>query len=419
MFFIFAFLQTSLSYSQDYLEVEVKNGEGIFSLLRKYNLLDNPCNLNKFLEINDKKSNSKLILGRKYKLPLLVYQYNGQSIRSTLGINDWNWAVGIRDYNYALHEQRLVEKRFEESRILLVPYSELNCRDEISGQQAQAASLKDLNSQSSVEENSDKSDSVVSLSEMKKPDGVGMKRYEPLFGPNWSNVPIEDFKLENRVFYILPGHGGPDPGAVCKDCTPVLCEDEYAYDVSLRLARNLMQHGAIVHVIVQDKDDGIRDERYLPCDTDEITINGERIPRNHRQRLRQRTYDINRLYNQYNKKRNIRSQTMIEIHIDSRHSDKRIDVFFSYPKNSETAKNLANNMKDTFERKYSKHQANRGYRGYASQQNFFVINNVRPAAVLVELGNIKNKLDHQRILNHANRQAVANWMFHAIMDTYN
>ena len=89
MFFIFAFAQIDLLVCQEYFEVEVRSGEGIFSLLRKYKLLDNPCNLNKFLELNDKKSQSKLILGRKYKLPLLVYQYNGSSIRSTLGINDW------------------------------------------------------------------------------------------------------------------------------------------------------------------------------------------------------------------------------------------------------------------------------------------------------------------------------------------
>jgi N-acetylmuramoyl-L-alanine amidase len=336
-----------------------------------------------------------------------------------MGINDWDWAVGIKDYNYALHELKLVDKKFEESRILLVPYSELHCREEISGENALTPSIKDINAQVKSGNQADQSDSVVSIQDLKKPGGEGMRRYEPLFGPKWSNVPIEDFKLENRVFYILPGHGGPDPGAVCTDCSPVLCEDEYAYDVSLRLARNLMQHGAIVHVIVQDPNDGIRDDRYLPCDTDEKTINGAIIPRNHRQRLRQRTNDINQLYNQYSKKKNIKSQTMIEIHIDSRHSDKRIDVFFSYPKGSDTAKKLANNMKNTFERKYSKHQANRGYKGFASQQNFFVINNVRPAAVLVELGNIKNQQDHQRILNPANRQAVANWMFHAIMETYN
>ena len=39
-------------------------------------------------------------------------------------------------------------------------------------------------------------------------------------------------------------------------------EDEYAYDVALRLARNLMQEGAEVRIIIQDAKDGIREDVY-------------------------------------------------------------------------------------------------------------------------------------------------------------
>ena len=38
-----------------------------------------------------------------------------------------------------------------------------------------------------------------------------------------------------------------------------LHEDEYAYDIILRLARELLSRGAKVHIIIQDKKDGIRD----------------------------------------------------------------------------------------------------------------------------------------------------------------
>ena len=248
--------------------------------------------------------------------------------------------------------------------------------------------------------------------------GTGIKRYFPLFGEKWATVPLEDNRLENRVFYILTGHGGPDPGAIYKSDGPMLCEDEYAYDVCLRLARDLMQHGATVHVIVQDKNDGIRDDRYLEPDQDERTINGLKIPINQKKRLRQRVADINSLYDVYKKKKNIKSQTLVEIHVDSRHEDQRIDVFFSYPKGSKEGEKLATNIYNTFEKKYAKYQSGRGYSGSTGEQNWYIINNAKPTSVFVEMANIKNEEDHERILNPSNRQAVANWIFEGIIKTY-
>ena len=144
-----------------------------------------------------------------------------------------------------------------------------------------------------------------------------------------------------------------------------------------------------------------------------------KIPISQKKRLKQRTNDVNNLYQFYDKKKSTKSQTLVEVHVDSRHTDQRIDVFFSYPKGSKSSEKLANNMKKTFKEKYSEHQSDRGYSGTSGQQNFYVINNSLPTAILVELANIKNKRDHERILNPLNRQALANWMFEAIMDTYN
>ena len=41
-------------------------------------------------------------------------------------------------------------------------------------------------------------------------------------------VHVEDLSLSGQVYYIISGHGGPDPGAVCSDCPSKMCEDEYA-----------------------------------------------------------------------------------------------------------------------------------------------------------------------------------------------
>ena len=59
------------------------------------------------------------------------------------------------------------------------------------------------------------------------------------------------------------GMEAPDPGAIGRIGKIELHEDEYAYDVALRLARNLMQEGAEVRIIIQDAKDGIRDDKYL------------------------------------------------------------------------------------------------------------------------------------------------------------
>lgn len=39
-----------------------------------------------------------------------------------------------------------------------------------------------------------------------------------------------------------------------------------------------MQKGATVFVIVEDENDGIRDEKYLDCDKDETSYGGHDIP---------------------------------------------------------------------------------------------------------------------------------------------
>ena len=83
-------------------------------------------------------------------------------------------------------------------------------------------------------------------------------------------------------------HLGPDPGAIGRVGKHELHEDEYAYDIALRLARNLMQEGAEVHIIIQDSKDGIRNDAYLSNSKRE-TCMGDPIPLNQVQRLQSNT----------------------------------------------------------------------------------------------------------------------------------
>jgi N-acetylmuramoyl-L-alanine amidase len=236
-----------------------------------------------------------------------------------------------------------------------------------------------------------------------------------IFGPNYSDIPLRSNDLRGACFYIISGHGGPDPGAITRIGNRSLHEDEYNYDFALRLARNLMMHGATVHVIIQDANDGIRNERYLRNSQTETCL-GEPIPRGQMERLRQRVDAVNRLYEQDRK--NYQYIRAIEIHIDSRNPRQQIDLFMYYhtdqPKARETAYTLLREM----ERQYRRHQPGRGFSGHVSHRNLYILREMRPPTIMVEVGNFQNARDRERILNHNNRQAVANWLTNGLIEDF-
>ena len=244
---------------------------------------------------------------------------------------------------------------------------------------------------------------------------IGTTINEPLFGKQLANVKVTSNRLAGACFYVVSGHGGPDPGAIGKVGRYELHEDEYAYDIALRLARNLMQEGAEVHIIIQDAKDGIRDDSYLSNSKRE-TCMGDAIPLNQVQRLQQRCDKINALYRKDRK--NHSYCRAIFIHIDSRSKGKQTDVFFYYSNKKGESKRLANNMKDTFESKYDKHQPNRGFSGTVSGRNLYVLSHTTPASVFVELGNIQNMFDQRRLVMNSNRQALAKWLMEGFLKDY-
>lgn len=241
-------------------------------------------------------------------------------------------------------------------------------------------------------------------------------RVYPIFGKDHERLQILSNELEGSVFYLVSGHGGPDPGAVGKHTKGELCEDEYAYDVTLRLARWLIQRNALVYFIVRDDNDGIRGGDYLPCDKDEYAYTRGSIPANQVSRLEQRTDIINSLYRKH---RGSKYQRMLSIHVDSRATNENVDVFFYHHGNSRRGKKLANDILQTFDSNYKEFQPNRTYRGSVKpRSSLFVLKNTSPAAVFVELGNIGNKKDQRRILIEDNRQALAKWLGEGLMKNF-
>ena len=229
---------------------------------------------------------------------------------------------------------------------------------------------------------------------------------QSLFGTEHAKVALKDKQLAGAEFYLVSGHGGPDTGAIGRDNGNFLHEDEYAYDVTLRLGRELMSRGAKVHFIIQDRNDGIRDERYLSGNTNERCYPDQLIPENQRARLKQRAEAVNQLY----RASGTAYRRCIVLHVDSRSKSQGIDIFFYHHRTSSAGLKMATTMRDTVEAKYRLNQPGRGYTGTVGTRNLFMLNETIPPVVFIELGNIQNERDKERILNPANRQAVANWL---------
>ncbi|MBX3042880.1 MAG: N-acetylmuramoyl-L-alanine amidase [Candidatus Kapabacteria bacterium] len=381
-----AFSEILLSQDIEYVTAKVKSGDGITNLLMRYGLDANSYNIDFIKENNSSKITSRngLMVGEYYLLPIRIYKYNSKSIRTTLDISDYEFAKSIQNYNLKMHRKGLKSGDYRKDLILWLPLSMSSDSKKTSNQTKE---LKNLTSQVT----------------------------EPLFGDNYKIVKIINHTLKDCIFYIVSGHGGVDPGAVGYKDGIELHEDEYAYDVSLRLARRLIEYGADVYVIVQDPNDGIRDDKYLKNSYDEFHIGNEAIPLQQNERLTRRTAIINELYNK-NLSRG-KNQYCIETHVDSRYTGKNVDIFFYYKDGNTDGKTMAENLMKTIKQKYEKAQPGRGYEGSVSSRGLYMLRNVKPTSVFIEIGNIQNPRDQIRIIEPNNRQAIANWLTDGIIYT--
>ncbi|MEZ5083985.1 MAG: N-acetylmuramoyl-L-alanine amidase [Bacteroidales bacterium] len=371
----------AFSQQAEYLTAKVKPGEGAYVLLARYGLEKSSDNINRFKEINQL-SDLNLHKDKNYKIPIFIYTYDGKSIRSTIGNADYENAVRIQKYNESMVDTGTKENDYRKDNVLWVPES-------------LPASVNQM-------------EEVASKTE------TGIKGIFPIFGKDYEEVKLKDSELKGQVYYVVAGHGGPDPGALITYNGHSLSEDEYAYDISLRLARNLLEHDATVYIITRDPNDGIRSESYLKLDKDEVCYPNKKIPLNQIKRLDQRVNAINELYNEH-KKAGAKKQRAIIIHVDSRGKGERIDMFFYYNPKSSTGQKLATRLRDTIDKKYAMHQKGRGYTGTVKARNLHMLRETYPVAVYAELGNIRNEKDLKRFIIEDNRQAVANWLCEGLL----
>lgn len=423
------------------LTVTPKKGDGIAILLKRYGLPTTKNMVENFKSTNKKTldKNGDLILDKSYFLPIKVVKFNGKNIRTSIGNQDRKYAEKVQEFNLLMSSKGLKED-FKKDKILWVPYEEILYEtfmtdEELKNIETKSIESKSIESKNTELKNSNKLDTKKTLdtinSDLKvknnevevknqksntKPKKVNSTYIEPLFGKDYQDVKILTNKLRGVTFYLDAGHGGIDPGAVGVYNNSEMHEDEYAYDVTVRFARKLIENGADVYMIVQDKEDGIRDSKLLNNKFDEVYYGDIPITMENKQRLRKRGAIVNELYkkNEYENK----LHQLVTIHVDSRITEQRIDIFFYYKNDGGKSQKTANTLLKTIENKYNKAQPGRGYKGSVTNRNLYMLNNTLPPAVYIELGNIQNQLDQVRFLEVNNRQAIANWLCDGFIESY-
>ncbi len=417
IFFYLFFGAVTLS-AERHLIYKAKSGDGITTVLDKFFLPSTKNYIDKFKELNANKidPNDGLYKGTIYKLPIIIKNYNGTDLSSSLNISDDD-AQKVDLYNKKVFSANLKSKLYKKDKKIWLPYFLVGSESPVKNSEAAAVETKKDNS--SDKKSSDIRESKSELKTISKTETVKTRDKKKsskkknktdysFLGKKYSKVKIKSTKLSGRVYYIDPGHGGCDPGAIGKRNGHELHEDEYAYDISLRLARRLIENGATVYMIVLDPNDGIRDNDFLKTGDKEYYYGGDTISLNQKERLEKRAEIINELYKQ--NKKTAKSQTSVTIHLDSRYTEKRIDIFFYYKEASEEGEYLAETLKNTISQKYEEAQPGRGYKGSISSRNLLLLRELKPTAVYIELGNIQNKNDQYRFIKSSNRQTIAQWL---------
>lgn len=336
-----------------------RHGQRVIDLLTSFGLSDRYVTtfglLNDLGEVN---GGSELEPGRLYRLPVHIRRYDGPTISEALGVT-YHDALRIRAYNDRIHASGLKRRPWTDH-LLWVPYE-----------------LAD----------------------------------NPLYGPVYRIFEKTSDQLRHCVFHLSPGHGGPDPGTLGDREGRRICEDEYTLDITLRLARELESRSARVEVVIRDE--GIRDEKFLPCDEDELFLDGKPPVRERNRRLRQRVTLVNSRYARLGGAREF--QRFVSIHIDFRpDQQKHVDFDVYHHCASGAGRRLAGILQETIVQNLTTRLAGRPFQGRVkccpSNCDYYVLRQTRPPAVLIELANINNDLDQLRFIVIDSRQRIAEWL---------
>lgn len=175
-----------------------------------------------------------------------------------------------------------------------------------------------------------------------------------------TNAIVNDYSLLGKSFYIDPGHGGRDSGAI----SSTFLEKDMNLLLSKKLAKALIGKGAMVYLT--------RDDDY---DLASSTINKKR----------------NDLYNRVKLINNSKCDMYISMHLNSSPSQKwnGIQIFYSniLKENKLIAEIVTNTMKKNLN----------NIRDVKQENGYYMYSKLKVPGILVEAGFISNKNDNYKI----------------------
>ncbi len=115
------------SQANNYVQIKARNGDGLYTIFKKFGIAPTSCNINHFKELNKLKSVNKLLIGKQYQLPVVKINYNGKSILSSVPNINKTLATKISVYNKSIYQNKLRKSSYTKSRILWVVYGDVYC----------------------------------------------------------------------------------------------------------------------------------------------------------------------------------------------------------------------------------------------------------------------------------------------------